>query len=320
MERVAPTAHVSVDLDPVDTHLAGYGIHCPPDDSIYRRAVPRILDLLDRCGIRATLFVVARDAARESRLWREACERGHEIASHSLTHPIPFARLPAAELWREVSESRRRLEEATGSAVIGFRAPGWDVDRTTLPLIARAGYRYDASLLPTPVLLAGAALRFLLSGGRMRQIDLRAVTRAAFAPSAPHLVDCGSANGGSELPGSSRLWEFPVAVSRRLRLPLTHTLWYLAPPALCRRALRGMSRAGKTLCYQFHAVDVLGLGEDDIDRRLARHPGMRWPRDRKIRLLEEVLAEIAARFRARTYAAAIAERDPHPPVETTAAH
>ena len=289
-----PTAHISVDLDPVDTHLAGYGLTCPPCDRIYRTSVPRILELLDRVGVRATIFVIARDAEGEAALWREAVKQGHEIASHSLTHPIPFASLPGPEIERELGESRRRLEDAIGQAVVGFRAPGWDVDHATLDAIARAGYRYDASILASPALLPGAALRFVLSAGRMREISLTRTLRMAFSPRLPHMV-------GTD----GNLWEFPVAVSPLLRVPFTHTLWYLAPGAFCRSTYRAIRRSGAPLTYQFHAADLLDLEGDDIDRRFARHPGMRLPLSRKTELLESFLGQIAREYDVRTYAEAV---------------
>lgn len=122
LRNLEKVAHVSVDLDPVDTHLAGYGLACAPCDRIYRTSVPRILDLLDRVGIKATLFVIARDAEREAALLRDAADRGHEIASHSVTHPIPFATLPPDMVARELRESRQRLEDVLGQPVVGFRA------------------------------------------------------------------------------------------------------------------------------------------------------------------------------------------------------
>jgi hypothetical protein len=285
------SAFVSVDIDPIDTHLAGYGFTAPPCDAVYRIAVPRLLDLLDRVDLRATLFVVARDAQSQAPLWREALRRGHEVASHSITHPIPFADLPAAELTRQLVESRQRLEDATGGPVLGFRAPGWDVGRGTLDAIAAAGYRYDASILPTPALLAGAAMRFVLSGGRMRPHGLGRSLRAAWSRRRPY-----------RLRGGADLWVFPIAVSPLLRLPFTHTLWYVAPRALCLRTYRAMRRAGTPLSYMLHAADLLSVQRDGVDERMARHPGMQLPLDDKLALLEERLRAIAADFRVATYA------------------
>ena len=291
---MVPVAYVSVDVDPVDVHLSGYGVRREPCDRVYDTAVPRMLDLLARLGIRATFFVIARDAERLAGLWREVAQSGHEIASHSLTHPLPFARLSSASLLHELRESRQRLEAVTDAPVAGFRAPGWDVDPETIEAIAAAGYRYDASVMPSPAYLAGDVLRRLLSRGKAPGTGVIRAARRAFAPRSPHRT------------GRLRtLWEFPVAVSPLMRVPLTHTLWYIAPPAVCRATYRAIVRRHEPLSYQFHAVDLLAVREDDLDGRIARHPGMQWPLARKLELLEQVLSDIAGRYRVQTFSEAV---------------
>jgi hypothetical protein len=68
--------------------------------------------------------------------------------------------------------------------------------------------------------------------------------------------------------------EIPVATIPLLRVPLYHTVRFLLPPALFRILLRAVRLRTGPLTYTFHAADFLGLGEDEIDRRLIRHPGM----------------------------------------------
>ena len=287
-------AYVSVDVDPVDVHLNGYGVRRPPCDKAYELAVPRILDVLDRADVRATFFVIARDAERLAPLWRDVAARGHEIASHSLTHPLPFAVLGADALRHELRESRERLEAVVGRPVVGFRAPGWDVDADTIEAIAATGYRYDASVMPSPVYLAGDLLRRLLARGEAQGTGFLRAARRAFSPRRPHRTGC-----------AHTLWEFPVATSPLVRLPLTHTLWYLAPAAVCRAAYHAIVRRREPLSYQFHAVDLLAVAEDGLDERIGRHPGMRWPLARKRELLEHMLRDIAGRYRVRTFAESV---------------
>jgi hypothetical protein len=117
----------------------------------------------------------------------------------------------------------------------------------------------------------------------------------AFSPRRPHRT----VDGG-------RLTEFPVAVSPVLRVPVLHTLWYLAP-ALARRTLAAVRRSRAPLSYQFHAADILGLVEDGVDPGMARHPGMRLPLARKEALLADVLGQVSASYDVRTYAEAAAD-------------
>src|SRR5262249_13793567 len=125
----------------------------PPCDLIYRAALPRLLEMLDELGLRGVFFIVARDALSQRARLRELTAAGHEVASHSLTHPVPFRPLPDDCLEEEGGGSRDRLEDVLGVEVAGFRAPAWDVDARVLRCVAAVGYRYDASVFPTPALL-----------------------------------------------------------------------------------------------------------------------------------------------------------------------
>ena len=62
-----------------------------------------------------------------------------EFGSHTRTHPwLPLAGLPAQR--REISGSRSELEKIAGRPVRYFAYPGGEYDRTTLGLVAEAGY------------------------------------------------------------------------------------------------------------------------------------------------------------------------------------
>lgn len=115
-------------------------------------ALPRLLELLESHGAPATFFVVGELA--EPFRERVAPAGPHEVGSHGLTHRL-LTRLDADGVQREVEQSKRRLE-ATGFKVRGFRAPFLRVPRGLSPVLARAGYAYDASggsVVPTPARL-----------------------------------------------------------------------------------------------------------------------------------------------------------------------
>ena len=284
-------AVISCDLDTVDRHLDGYGITgLPPCDRVYRTAVPRLLALLAELGIPAVLFTIARDAEQERGLLREAIGAGHEVASHSLTHPQPFRTLDDAALGEEIVTSRARLAEATGTEILGFRAPAWDVDARVLAAVRAAGYRYDASVFPTPVLVASrlSAYRRSTGKGAIFSMDLLG---HAFAPMTPHRMD--------------GLTEFPIAVTRWLRLPVYHTFSYFLPRWVFQRMLQSLLRSRQPICYELHAADLLDLEADGVDPRMARHPGMRVPLAQRYARLRDILGTIARARRAVTYRQAL---------------
>lgn len=290
MER--PPATISVDMDPVDLHLIGYGHRgLPADASIYSLALPRLLAIFERLAVKATFFVVGRDAPAQARALAEIAGAGHELASHSLSHPAPFERLAPAMLRLELSESRRLIEDAAGSAVVGFRAPNWDTGPRLLRPLIDAGYRYDASAFPSPLL---APARLMLA---LKSRDPRAALSLRLWPASlarrPHRWRPG--------PSGPCIYQFPISVSRFLRVPIYHTMRYFTSEIRFLARLDRAAGAAETLFYPLHAVDALGLAEDGVDRRLAGHPGMGEPLDRKLDLLRESLKAIGERFEPITY-------------------
>jgi Polysaccharide deacetylase len=109
-----------------------------------REVLPRFLELLDRCAASATFFVVA-ELVDEIRGVLPT-ESRHEIGSHSLSH-VRLTNVSAQEQRNEVVVSKRMLE-AAGYVVRGFRSPYAQHPHGLCSLLAEAGYRYDASLGP----------------------------------------------------------------------------------------------------------------------------------------------------------------------------
>lgn len=296
--RKALAATVSVDVDPIDLHLLGYGVpDGAPDALAYQRAIPRLLDAFARAGVRATFFFVGRDLPAQRAAVAAVAAAGHEVASHSVSHAMGFASLPDAALRDELETSRARLEDASGERVVGFRAPNWDFDLRAARALASAGYAYDASAYPTPALVA-ARLALLAKGQGGSAVRLR------FLPFSwqrrPYTWDLGGAS----------LREFPVSVTRWLRLPVYHTAAYLLGAERLARMLRSLARAAHPLSYPLHAVDVLGLEEDRIDARLAPHPGMDRPLAAKLATLDAVLREIGRHYDFRTFRDRMGEERP----------
>jgi peptidoglycan/xylan/chitin deacetylase (PgdA/CDA1 family) len=287
-----PAATISVDVDPVDLHLLGYGFSgLAPDPLVYRVAVPRLIERFANAGVRGTFFVVGRDAASQRDALRALTAAGHEVASHSHSHPLSLASLPDEALRNELVTSRAALSEASASDVVGFRAPNFDMNRRTLRALVASGFRYDASAYPTPLLLP---MRMVLA---LKSADPAKVLRLTLWPftlnRAPHTLE--------------GLREFPLSVTPSARLPVYHTARYFMEEARFHAQIEGFATRGESLSYVLHAVDVLGLAEDQVDVRLSAHPGMRRPLGEKIAMLDRALETIARRFDAQTFAARLGE-------------
>lgn len=152
-QRKRPPAVIHMDLDGATDIFKMHGwSFSDPVDPIFETGLRNSLDFFERNQIRATLFVIANslDNPRKRVLLEEAVQRGHEIASHTLTHPDMFA-VTRAEKRREIFESRAKLESLLDVTVRGFRAPGYRIDRESCELLAEAGYEYDALAFPSSV-------------------------------------------------------------------------------------------------------------------------------------------------------------------------
>lgn len=121
----------------------------------------RLLDILDAAVptpvvgpltpyAKATFFVLGWVAERYPILVKEIKARGHEVASHGCNHQIISAMSP--EQFREdIHKSKSILEDLTGDAVIGYRAPNYsmgDQQLWALEILAEEGYQYDSSIYP----------------------------------------------------------------------------------------------------------------------------------------------------------------------------
>lgn len=108
-------------------------------------AVPLILELLERHGLRATFFTPGRVAERHAQRVREIVAAGHELALHGYTHRSP------AGLEREEEESElvraKAILEGFGAEVTGYRSPSWEFSRHTVELLAAHGLRYSSNFM-----------------------------------------------------------------------------------------------------------------------------------------------------------------------------
>lgn len=108
-------------------------------------AVPAILELLERLGVRATFFVPGRVAERHPQQVRQIVSAGHELAHHGYTHRAVTSLDPA----EEEEELRRGLEvlRTFSPDIVGYRSPSWELTPRTLLLVSEYGLTYSSNLM-----------------------------------------------------------------------------------------------------------------------------------------------------------------------------
>lgn len=105
----------------------------------------RILDILEEFDYKGTFFILGMVAEKKKSLVREIAKRGHEIASHGYGHLLTYD-LTDRELEDDLRISKILLEDITGQAVWGYRAPNFSIDDRVIKILKKLGYIYDSSL------------------------------------------------------------------------------------------------------------------------------------------------------------------------------
>lgn len=192
-------------------------------ESRVRRNTERVLRLLRENNAHATFFVLGYIAAREPGLIRDVARDGHEVATHGHFHRRIFEMSPA-EFEDDLARSIEAITNASGSPVIGYRAPEWSIRPNTLwalGILRKRGILYDSSMVP--------------------------LTR---------MGDCSFPRVPTALQTEhGRIWEFPLTTSRCFgeNLPFTGGLpLRLFPYFYVLSKIRRMNREGGSAMVYLH--------------------------------------------------------------------
>jgi polysaccharide deacetylase family protein (PEP-CTERM system associated) len=114
------------------------------------RNVDAILRMLDDAEVKATFFTLGWVAKRHGPLMRRIADAGHELASHGWDHARVYT-LGRERFGDDIRRARQEIEDASGFAVTGYRAPSFSIDHRTpwayLELVEQ-GYMYSSSVAP----------------------------------------------------------------------------------------------------------------------------------------------------------------------------
>lgn len=293
-----PLASLSMDLDNKWSYMKTRGL---PGWEALPSYLPlllgRVLPFLRERRLAISMMVVGQDAVRDENLeaLRAAAEAGHEIGNHSFHHEPWLQSYSDDAIEDELGRAHESIEQATGRRPIGFRGPGFTLSTSTVEALARRGYLYDASTLPTFIGPLARAYYFfnssLTAGERERRRALYGTLKDGLRRLSPYRWT---------LPGGESLLEIPVTTMPFLRVPIhVSYVLYIATwsealaLAYFRTALRICRWTGTHPSLLLHPLDF--LGGDEVPE-LAFFPAMDMPGERKIALVDRILSAYAERF------------------------
>ena len=96
------------------------------DDGPHPVYTPRVLEILETFGVKATFFLIGRQARSHPEIVQQIKAQGHEIENHSDNHLFYLPWLPAERMRQEIVEAQETIHRITGSYPSFFRSPlGW---------------------------------------------------------------------------------------------------------------------------------------------------------------------------------------------------
>jgi len=297
MNSPQPIANLSLDLDNQWSYLK---IHGDPGweefPSYLDQLVPRVLDCLEKQGLKITFFIVGQDAALEKNhtALRMISAAGHDIGNHSFSHEPWFHLYDRARMESEIVRAEKPLTLIAGKRPVGFRGPGFSFSNTTAEVLEARGYLYDASNFPTflgPLARLYYLFHSRLTSGQRRERDkLFGGFKDGLRPIRPY-----------RLPSTKGLLEIPVTTMPLVRTPIHFSyLQYLGTYSTS--LALGYFRAALGLCRLFgispslllHPLDFLG-SDDGVGLRF--FPAMKISGKQKRKFLSEALRILCDEFK-----------------------
>ena len=115
------------------------------EDNVYR-----VIDLFAEADVTATFFTLGWVAKRHPNMIRRIADAGHELASHGYDHARVFT-FTRREFAEDIRKARAIIEDCSGFAITGYRAPSFSIDQRTpwaFAELAEQGYVYSSSVAP----------------------------------------------------------------------------------------------------------------------------------------------------------------------------
>lgn len=157
------------------TSILNHKLRDKTGEYVSNQGMPRLLDLYDKYGVKATFFYTGHIAQLYPDVVRMAHKRGHEVGSHGLTHEVSkaFDVLSPEEQLSHLRQSKQILEDIIGEEVVSFRAPAARVDKKFPLIMKEAGFKVDSSV-------SSQRLDMMFSFGALKKLNWLMAPRHAY--------------------------------------------------------------------------------------------------------------------------------------------
>jgi len=165
---------------------------------VLNQGMPLLLDLYEKYSIKSTFFFTGYIAKLYPEVVKMIIKNGHEVASHGMSHlkKNGFDIMPLDKQIKHLSESKKLLEDISGSEVISFRAPALRVNSDTAKALDICGYKIDSSV-------ASQRFDMFMSFGGVKKLNWLFTPRLPYRTSSDSLFE----------KGNGKIIEVPISAS-----------------------------------------------------------------------------------------------------------
>src|SRR3989338_10168625 len=111
-----------------------------------RVGIYRVLELLKKEKILATVCVVGKLAEQYPKLIKQISDDGHELAVHGYEHK-PYVDMDLKEEKEDIIKTREIIEKITGKKPVGNRTPLWNPSKRTIRILDGLGFKWNSDFL-----------------------------------------------------------------------------------------------------------------------------------------------------------------------------
>jgi len=176
------------------------------DDGPSDKVTPKILDVLKEENVKATFFVIGRNAETRKKLLKREADEGHTVAVHSYSHDYTEIYASPESLIKDIKKCNDVIEKVTGKRTTLYRFPGgsFGLSKRLVSAVTDYGMRYidwnastrDAEIIsPTPEQLYTAAITTPADRHRVVLLAHDATTKTATAEALKSIIGYYRHNG-----------------------------------------------------------------------------------------------------------------------------
>ncbi len=234
---------VCITNDVEGTTITGEAYNEQIANRVTKEALPAVLKLYKKYGVRATFFCQGSMIAQYPEIVRMIEQDGHEVACHGWVHDSDkaFDNLSLDEQIEHLKRAKATIDKYARTPIVSFRAPALRVNEDTVAALRETGYTHDSSV-------ASQRLDAFMSLGSKRKLQWIRAPRAVYETSLDNLARKGK-SGVVEVPVSA--WGMPyISTLMRMSSILIHIVrWILR--------MESSHTNKKVICFLFHPGEIL---------------------------------------------------------------